>query len=47
MSKGTIKMSAGEGLHLAALILKVARPRSQDEAEELQVWLKRLRGGDK
>jgi hypothetical protein len=43
----TVKLKDGEALHLAALILKVARPRSQDEAEELQVWLKRLRGGDK
>ena len=43
----TVKLKDGEALHLAALILKVARPRSQDEADELQVWLKRLRGGDK
>ena len=43
----TVKLKDGEALHLAALILKVARPRSRDEAEELQVWLKRLRGGDK
>jgi len=43
----TVKLKDGEALHLAALILKVARPRSQDEADELQVWLKRLRGGDR
>lgn len=43
----TIKLKDGEALHLASLILRVARPRSEDEANELQAWLKRLRGGDK
>ena len=43
----TIKLKEGEAAHLAALILRVARPRSQDEADELQVWIKRLNGGSK
>ena len=43
----TIKLKDGEGRALAALILRVARPRSQDEADELQVWIKRLNGGSK
>jgi hypothetical protein len=42
-----IKLKPGEANHLAALILRVARPRSEDEAAELQVWLKRLQGGSK
>lgn len=46
MSRGTVKLSAGEALHLCSLILRVARPRSEEEATELQAWLKRLRGGD-
>jgi len=43
----TVKLKDGESNHLADLILKVARPRSEEEANELQVWIKRLRGGDK
>ena len=43
----TVKLKDGESQHLADLILRVARPRSEEEAAELQVWIKRLRGGDK
>lgn len=43
----SIRLKDGEALHLADLILRVARPRSEEEATELQVWIKRLRGGDK
>ena len=42
-----IKLKDGEGVHLAALILRVARPRTEDEAQELQTWIKRLQGGSK
>ena len=40
-----VKLKDGEAVHLAALILRVARPRTQDEAEEVMVWVKRLNGG--
>lgn len=43
----SIRLKDGESNHLADLILRVARPRSEEEATELQVWIKRLRGGDK
>lgn len=41
----SIKLKAGEAQHLAALIIAVARPRSADEARELEQWIKRLQGG--
>lgn len=41
----SIKLKDGEALHLAALIIAVARPRTPDEARELEVWIKRLQGG--
>jgi hypothetical protein len=43
----SIRLKDGESNHLADLILRVARPRSEEEVTELQVWIKRLRGGDK
>ena len=32
-------------LSVAALIVSVARPRTEKEAHEIQVWVKRLQGG--
>lgn len=43
----TIKLKDGEGVHLAALILRVARPRTAEEADEVMAWVKRLNGGKK
>ena len=40
-----MKLKDGEAVHLAALIVSVARPRTPQEADELQVWIKRLQGG--
>lgn len=41
----SIKLKDGEAQHLAALIIAVARPRTADEARELEKWIKRLQGG--
>ena len=40
-----MKLKDGEAAHLAALIVSVARPRSEKEAIEVQAWVKRLQGG--
>lgn len=40
-----MKLKDGEAAHLAALIVSVARPRTEKEAHEIQVWVKRLQGG--
>ena len=40
-----VKLKDGEAAHLAALIVSVARPRTEKEAHEIQVWVKRLQGG--
>jgi hypothetical protein len=39
-----IKLKSGEASHLAALIISVARPRSANEAKEIEQWLTRLQG---
>ena len=40
-----MKLKDAEAAHLAALIVAVARPRSEKEAREIQAWVKRLQGG--
>ena len=40
-----MKLKDGEAQHLASLIIATARPRTPEEAHELQVWIKRLQGG--
>lgn len=40
-----MKLKDGEARHLAALLVATCRPRSADEAEEIQAWIKRLQGG--
>lgn len=40
-----IKFKPGEGQHYATLIRNTARPRSEAEARELDVLIKRLEGG--
>lgn len=44
MSKGTVKLSAGEARHLAALMAATCRPRSAQEAATVEAWIKRLVG---
>lgn len=44
MSKGTIKLSVGEARHLAALMAATCRPRSSQEALDVEAWIKRLVG---
>lgn len=45
MGDGSMKLKAGEAKHLAALIVAVARPRTPQEAAEVEAWVKRLAGG--
>lgn len=45
MAGGDMKLKAGEARHLAALLVAVARPRTPDEAAEVEQWIKRLTGG--
>ena len=40
-----IKFKDGEGQHYATLIRNTARPRTPQEAAELEVLIKRLEGG--
>ena len=40
-----MKLKDGKAAHLAALIIATCRPRSESEAKELQIWIKRLQGG--
>jgi hypothetical protein len=40
-----MKLKDGEAKHLAALIVAVARPRTPQEAAEIDQWVKRLQGG--
>lgn len=40
-----MKLKDGEAVHLAALIIAVARPRDAREAAEVAAWVKRLQGG--
>lgn len=40
-----MRLKDGEAAHLAALIVSVARPRSEQEAAEVAAWIKRLQGG--
>ena len=42
MSKHPIKLTASEVAHLAALLAAVARPRSHDEVDDVEHWLRRL-----
>lgn len=42
MSRHTIKLSAGEARHLASLMAATCRPRTQQEAIDIEAWLKRL-----
>lgn len=42
---GVIKFKDGEGQHYATLIRNTARPRTPQEAAELEVLIKRLQGG--
>lgn len=47
MSKGHMKLSVGEARHLAALMAATCRPRTQQEAIDIEAWLKRLAGAPK
>lgn len=40
-----MRLKDGEAAHLAALIVAVARPRTEKEAAEIAAWVKRLQGG--
>lgn len=40
-----IKLRDTEASRLAALLIAICRPRSPEEAQQLDYWLARLRGG--
>lgn len=40
-----MKLKDGEATRLATLIANVARPRTPQEAAEVEAWIKRLQGG--
>lgn len=44
VAKGHLKLSVGEARHLAALMAATCRPRSAQEAVDIEAWLKRLMG---
>lgn len=44
VAKGHLKLSTGEARHLAALMAATCRPRSAQEAVNIEAWLKRLLG---
>lgn len=45
MSSGGVKLSKTEAARLAAFLLRVGRPRTPDEQDEMIRWAKRLEGG--
>lgn len=40
----SIKLAPTEAAKLAAFLLRIARPRTADEAHEVEHWVKRLEG---
>jgi hypothetical protein len=40
-----MRLKDGEARHLAALLVAVARPRTPDEAAQVEQWVIRLNGG--
>lgn len=44
VSSGGVKLSKTEAARLAAFLLRVGRPRTAEEQDEMLKWAKRLEG---